>query len=369
MYKFASWNIRGMNQPPKQKEVRQVLSENKLSVCAILESHVAVGNLQMLCSNVFSSWQWTSNSSMCSKSPRIILGWNPVEVDLMVVSCSDQVIHAQVRLKDNGKLLMCSFIYAHNRYVLRRELWTNLAIHKQFVGTNAWCLMGDFNATLSLDDHASGSSLPDIAMREFNECVSDIEVHDVNRIGLQYTWNQKPHGSHGVLKKLDRILANDMFETIFAGSMAMFQPYRTSDHSPAILRLSAVVKFRPKHFKFSNLLVHHSRFKEVVSNGWSIEVVGFPMYRLVQKLKSLKKPLRKLLFEKGNLHERVAKLRIELDVAQQALDKDPFNPLMREEAALYLQSYNEAVIDEERFLKQKAKIEWLRCNTPPVAET
>ncbi|GJX93280.1 zinc knuckle CX2CX4HX4C containing protein [Tanacetum coccineum] len=42
MFSIASWNIRGLNRSPKQKVVRQVVNENNLSVCAILESHVDV---------------------------------------------------------------------------------------------------------------------------------------------------------------------------------------------------------------------------------------------------------------------------------------------------------------------------------------
>ncbi|GJU27334.1 hypothetical protein Tco_1165955 [Tanacetum coccineum] len=64
-------------------------------------------------------------------------------------------------------------------------------------------------------------------------------------------------------------------------------------------------------------------------------------------MKNLKKPLRKLLHDQGNLHDRVNKLRTELDEVQKVIDMDPIN------------SFNEAKIDEERFLKQKAKIEWL----------
>ncbi|GKE79920.1 RNA-directed DNA polymerase, eukaryota, reverse transcriptase zinc-binding domain protein, partial [Tanacetum coccineum] len=71
-----------------------------------------------------------------------------------------------------------------------------------------WCLLGDFNASLHLEDKAAGSSLIDITMREFQECVEDIEVSDVNSSNLKFTWNQKPRGGDGVLKKIDRIMAN-----------------------------------------------------------------------------------------------------------------------------------------------------------------
>nr|GEU73803.1 hypothetical protein [Tanacetum cinerariifolium] len=80
---------------------------------------------------------------------------------------------------------------------------------------------------------------------------------------------------------------------------------------------------------------------------------------LKQKLKSLKKPLRKLLHEQGNFHDPVKRLRVELDEVQKALDLDPFNGLLRDEEAIYVQAFNDAKVNEKRFLKQKAKIEWL----------
>ncbi|GKC06939.1 hypothetical protein Tco_0998549 [Tanacetum coccineum] len=60
----------------------------------------------------------------------------------------------------------------------------------------------------------------------------------------------------------------------------------------------------------------------------------------------------------GNLHNRVEKLRHELDEVQKALDKNPTSSVLREEEAAYLTAYTKALLDEERFLKQKVKIKW-----------
>nr|GEV51263.1 hypothetical protein [Tanacetum cinerariifolium] len=53
------------------------------------------------------------------------------------------------------------------------------------------------------------------------------------------------------------------------------------------------------------------------------------------------------------------KLRIELDVVQKGLDLSLTDSYLREEENVYLKAFNEAKLDEERFLKQKAKIDWL----------
>ncbi|GKC44237.1 RNA-directed DNA polymerase, eukaryota, reverse transcriptase zinc-binding domain protein [Tanacetum coccineum] len=145
---------------------------------------------------------------------------------------------------------------------------------------------GDFNVSLNLEDHLCGGYEPNIAKREFKECMQKIEVMNVNATGLYFTWNQKPKGSSGILNKIDRIMCNIPFTNDFSGSLPIFQPYRISDHSPCVLRI-------PKN----------------------LNVNACAMYRVVKRLKGLETPLHKLLHDQGNLHDRVNRLRVELDEA------------------------------------------------------
>ncbi|GJX72136.1 hypothetical protein Tco_0309307 [Tanacetum coccineum] len=256
--------------------------------------------------------QYAKGASTLSKD----VSHNSNNVDINVVSQDDQAMHARVWIKADKKEVFCSFIYAHNRYSQRRALWENLGKHKVYVRNRPWCLLGDFNAALNIEDKSMGSSNIDISMREFKECVDNIEVLDIPRSGLQYTWNQKPKESSGLLKKLDRVMANMEFNDAFVGAFAVFQPYRTSDHSPAVLKIPISAKGGPKPFKFTNFLT-------------------------VKKLKYLKKPFRKLLYEKGNLHDNVERLRVELDQVQRDLDADPSNAILREEEAIYGETFTD----------------------------
>ncbi|PWA40330.1 RNA-directed DNA polymerase, eukaryota, Reverse transcriptase zinc-binding domain protein [Artemisia annua] len=97
-------------------------------------------------------------------------------------------------------------------------------------------------------------------MREFKECVDANELIDINRSGLQFTWTQKPRGLDGTLKKIDRIMANLGFLDTFAGAHAVFQPYRVSDHSPAILHiptLSIIGLEEPYHTMYHHEQQHN----------------------------------------------------------------------------------------------------------------
>ncbi|PWA86601.1 RNA-directed DNA polymerase, eukaryota, Reverse transcriptase zinc-binding domain protein [Artemisia annua] len=251
-------------------------------------------------------------------------------VDLMVLSQSNQALHGKVVHKATTKTFFCSFIYAGNTQYVRRQLWTELGLHKLVVRDASWILMGDFNVALNMEDTYSGSSTMNLAMCEFKDCVSKIEVLDINSIGLDYTWNQKPRG---------------------------VMPYRISDHSLAVLTIPSLVSSKPKPFKFYNFLSHKNKFQDLVSTHWNVQVEGHTMFKVVSKMRALKKPFRKLLHDHGNLHDKVIKLRHELDAVQKALDFNPADLNLRDEEAAYNMTFTEAKLDEERFLKQKAKVD------------
>nr|GEW84414.1 hypothetical protein [Tanacetum cinerariifolium] len=227
--------------------------------------------------------------------------------------------------KADKKELFCSFVYAHNRYIQRRDLWNNLATHKNYIRNRPWCIVGYFNVSLSADEKSTGPSNIDTGMRDFQDCVEAIEESDVNSTSLR----------------------------------AVFQPYRISNHSPALLRIPMESTSNPHPFKFSNLFVHNNRFKDIVANGRNVSVSGFWMFKVVKLLKMLKKPIRKLLYDHENLHENVKKPRHELDLVQTALDLDPSNLKLQEEEVVFVQAFKDAIF-WKKILMQKAKVEWLK---------
>nr|GEW63851.1 hypothetical protein [Tanacetum cinerariifolium] len=160
-------------------------------------------------------------------------------------------------------------------------------------------------------------------------------IREMNLSPKQNEVRQKPKGKDGILRKLDRVLANLEFLNVFMGVHAIFKPYRISDHSPVVLSIPSLVKVKSTPFKFFNVIILDNRFKDVVRNAWMAQISGFYMFRVVKKLKGLKKPIRKLMFDKGNMH---------------ANDKE----------AMTVTDFNEALLMEEKFLKQKDKITWLK---------
>ncbi|GJY02010.1 RNA-directed DNA polymerase, eukaryota, reverse transcriptase zinc-binding domain protein [Tanacetum coccineum] len=188
---------------------------------ATIESHVYVAVVYDTCKKVCHRWKWTSNGSLCPKGSWIILGLNDDIVDVMIMAQTNQVMHIQINIRVNNKVLFCSFIYVDNYYVDRHALWNNLAGHASLMQDKPWVLLGDFNVALNLEDHSCGGYKPNIAIREFKECVQKMDVMDVNATGLHFTWNQKPKGSNGILKKIDRIMCNIPFTNDFSGKVVV----------------------------------------------------------------------------------------------------------------------------------------------------
>ncbi|XP_021985789.1 uncharacterized protein LOC110881983 [Helianthus annuus] len=302
-----AWNIRGLNRPLKQSEVRVLVAENNLKVCAILESHVEVTKLVKVCKNVFRKWNWTSNGGQCSRGTRIILGWDTDSVDLMVLAQSDQVIHVQLIFKADKKVLFGSFVYAENKYQERRALWDDLCKHNSLCYNKPWFVMGDFNTTLYHEDSLYGPSKHTISMREFNECIQKLELFDIKGHGLHYTWTQKPKNGVGLLKKIDRVMGNFKFLEIFPDAYAMYQPYRVSDHSPCILKTNISVANRAKPFKFPNFITAKPEFRKYVVQEWSKSIDGVHMFSVMKKLRSLKPNARckihSIVDASGNRHD------------------------------------------------------------------
>ncbi|GKD21730.1 putative reverse transcriptase domain-containing protein [Tanacetum coccineum] len=152
---------------------------------------------------------------------------------------------------------------------------------------------------------------------------------------------------------------NVAFMSAFPTSYAQFLPFMTSDHSLAVFAIPEVDKVKPKPFKFHNYLTSKGEFIPTVKEIWSSDVERYSLFSLVSKLKMLKKLLRKLNFDQGNLFDNVEKLGRDLASIQASLVSNPISNDLREAKLALLKAYKVALKDEELFLRQKAKIIWL----------
>ncbi|KAJ9536614.1 hypothetical protein OSB04_un000215 [Centaurea solstitialis] len=334
--------------PDKEQEVSQVKGSNLLDDAS-----------DEVCRSSFGNWSWFSNIGMCNGGTRILCAWDPRVLDIMLIDSHAQYMNCKVFVKGTPLAFFLSLVYGANTCVGRRLLWSGLRKFKVFLGNNPWLALGDFNSMLFPHDGLGGSSKRDRDMEEFSLCLEDVDLFDCRYGGTQYTWMQKPNGFGGIMRKLDRILLNSEFLSTFGDAEAYFHTRGISDHSPGVISFKGGRV--PKHggFKFDNFLTNHPCFIDVVRNAWRQDYEGCFMFRLVKRLQSLKTPFRKLRSDYGDLRKRVDFFRKELELVQQAVDSNPFNTDLRVDLAHFSLAFQQACLDEEEALRQRAKMHWL----------
>ncbi|GJS02170.1 RNA-directed DNA polymerase, eukaryota, reverse transcriptase zinc-binding domain protein [Tanacetum coccineum] len=88
---------------------------------------------------------------------------------------------------DQNFRLFYTFIYASNNGRERRELWKNLVVYKFITNGKPWGITRYFNVTLKIDEHNDEMSHSTIDVQEFQKCVEEIEMEDLNGSGFQFT--------------------------------------------------------------------------------------------------------------------------------------------------------------------------------------
>lgn len=94
-------------------------------------------------------------------------------------------------------------------------------------------------------------------------------------------------------------------------------------------------------------------------DNWDDDIQGCGMFKVVNKMRMLKRHLKNLAWKDGNVFEKVTKLRDKLKSVQQKIDSDPDQKDLRVEESVILKEYADTVKVEEKMLFQKAKVKWL----------
>jgi hypothetical protein len=223
------------------------------------------------------------------------------------------------------------------------------------VSSKPWILCGDFNVVRQLSEKWGVDSLNAYEL-EFDNCLNSLEVTDLNFSGCLFTWNNKSEGSRFIARKLDRVLVNEDWLCNFGRTCVDFSSGGISDHSLAFISVGTMVSFGPKPFKFFNYWLENKDFMSWISDCWSQDVQGVPMFKLCRKLKAVKIMLKeKNVGCYGDIKNKVLQARAHLELAQHDVLDSHGNAtsLLRERECLHV--YASLMRVEEVFLKQKAR--------------
>ncbi|KAL7204695.1 hypothetical protein ACSBR2_017740 [Camellia fascicularis] len=339
--------LKGFNNLSKHKEVIDFVKQEDIKIMSILETKIKMENEAKLFKNSFKNWKFLSNSQPDLPS-RIWICWDPNFCDILVT------------VFDSDFSFFSTFVYVENKHDLRLPLFCDLKKIAINHASHPSIFLGDFNVARFSYEKMGGkegwSSENDI----FNSMILDSELEDLCYKGCQFTWSNKCGGGNFITSKIDRVLVNERWLTVNPNSYALFLPPGVSDHSPVIVHLgSEEAKFK-KRFKFFDFWADHVEFLPRVHGVWRKYIRGSPMFRVCQKLKTLK-PILKDLNKKeySEISTRVGVAKDHLLNSQIKLDKDPMNLTLQEEERAAYVKYVDLSKAEESLAHQKSRVQWL----------
>ncbi|XP_021751224.1 uncharacterized protein LOC110716881 [Chenopodium quinoa] len=292
------WNVRGLNDPSKVADVRQLLHRTKSELICLMETRVK-----------------QHKSSGIQKKISYGLTWDRVVGGIRAI----------------GPMSL------------------------------PWICTGDFNSVLQTDDRINGSEVTDYEVRDFKEFVEDMNFMEIQSKRSYFSWSNKAHVEARTLTRIDTGLINFEWLLQFPNVEAVYISPSLSDHTPLLYEIFPPSPRKGKPFRFLNCLITHPDFMSLVQEVWNNGVQGNPMNRIWKKLKNLKVQLKDLnLNSFCNVDERVdLAQQALLDIQDQmALDLHSFVLMEQETTAINQLKYWRSV--QESIYRQKSKVDWVK---------
>ena len=184
---ICNWNIRGLNQAHKQKELNKFIFTNNIHVMGITETKVKFINQDIIQQALLPQWSFFSNC-LPDLTGRIWVAWDPDKVSLDILVSNQQMIHTRITSCDHKISFEASFIYAFNTGAPRVLLWDSLKDLASAMGSTPWITLGDFNVTLHSAEIQGLDRGNESEREEFCKCLNDSCLIDLRYIGIFFTW-------------------------------------------------------------------------------------------------------------------------------------------------------------------------------------
>ncbi|XP_075103900.1 uncharacterized protein LOC142178417 [Nicotiana tabacum] len=225
-----------------------------------------------------------------------------MQVNILMVT--NQVIHCQV--KDKGSQFECciTFVYDKNKLHERKKLWDQLRMIYNTM-QESWLVIGDFNSVLSVNDRINGQPIHQNEIVDFQNCIKDIGVGQLNRKWCQWSWCNKRDAGERIYNNNDWVFGNTSWFTKHSSFEAVYEVPGVSDHSPIEINTEVVRSYLKKPFRLYNVLLYQKEFQESVQEIWNQRIEGHTMHSIWTKLQRMQDRERLMNKEMKSLEKKV----------------------------------------------------------------
>lgn len=198
------WNIRGMGNPARVKQMKEIVAEHKCDIIGVQETIKQGFSVQELSAMVASQnfvWNWISAQG---HSGGILLG---VKEDLLQVE-DWMKGSAVVRNRVSNLRWKVVVVYGPVDHTLSRGFLQELreVVMNEYLPT---VLGGDFNLVLEVNDKSTKQVNVGL-MGEFNDFVAELALLEIKKAGGKYTWSNRQ--SNPIFSNIDRTFVTTEWE-------------------------------------------------------------------------------------------------------------------------------------------------------------
>ncbi|XXG76419.1 hypothetical protein AAC387_Pa08g0774 [Persea americana] len=357
MLKVLYWNYRGIANNPTKRTLTNLVLKHSPDLIFISEPMSLFSSTSSLRLSGFGFDTFHSNASQSTVTNVWCISKSSHHLSISISDFSSQHLSMLLHNSISGLSSLISGVYGSNNQSQRKELWK--VIIDSSTTTFPWCVLGDFNATLSHAEKLSLHQSNHSSLRDFQATVLQAGLIEVLYSGNKFTWSNNRQDLSYVAARLNRALVNPQWMAHYPDPLLHHLPRISSDHSPILLNYQNQATSNAP-FKFENKWLLHPSFFEVVKSNWETTVIGNPQFILAQKLKALKISLKqwtKLTF--GNLHQNILAAEARVLQCQHQLDSSPSEP-SREDLLSSRSELHEALKAQEIHWHQRSRIAWLK---------
>lgn len=144
---FCSWNIKGLNQPFKLKELKPFLAQNKMDLLGCLETKIKYNKRDTITMLLGKEWTCTTDYN-ADHTRRVWICWKHQQDNVTIVLTTPQLVHCYVEGKGSSFVSFMISVYGYNTTISRKDIWEHLgSIHNTI--NDLWVILGGFNTGLS----------------------------------------------------------------------------------------------------------------------------------------------------------------------------------------------------------------------------
>ncbi|XP_060211785.1 uncharacterized protein LOC132639349 [Lycium barbarum] len=285
--RVVTWNVRGLNQAYKQKELQVFVYRNKVGLLAIVEHSVHQKNVARVVKQVVPRRQWQHNYQVGGKR-RIWVVWDARLCDFSVIQPTPQHIHGYLKIHVNNMAFHLTVIDGLHSIQDRKPLWEDLMNIAGLMST-PWLVMCDFNAIMHVHYRTHGPPVQDPKIKDFCDCMIDSGMEEMKSVGRDFTWT-----NHHTYNRIDRALVNATWVQNWPHLETHVLDLSFSDHSPLSVQIEDGTSPGGKPFKYFDYMMKHPQFMELVNKAWSLNASGDSMQRLRKKIKNVQLAMNEL---------------------------------------------------------------------------